>query len=101
MATSRIEIHATPDFSPSSSAPFASAQPHRLAVLLKLRDQCITMLHHIRILLVLVIRPVRLDNPIHAVNRASNAVAGDELGQVTVIDRQLPLFIWIPACNSP
>ena len=81
------------DSCPSSSASFASAQPHRLTVLLKLRDQCITMLHYIRILLVLVVRPVRLDNPIHAVNRASNAIAGDKLGQVTVIGRQPSLFI--------
>lgn len=64
--------------------PFTPAQPHGLSVLLKLRDQRIALLHHIRVLLVLVVRPIRLDDPVDSINRACDAVAGNELGQVPV-----------------
>lgn len=45
------------------------------------------MFHHVRVLLVLVIGSVGLDDAIDPVNRAGNAVAGDELGQVTAIEK--------------
>lgn len=75
-----------------SLAPFTPPQSHGLAVFLEFSDQRITMLHHIRVLLVLVVGSVRLDNPIDAVDRARNAVAGDELGQIPT-DDQLDSFI--------
>lgn len=75
-----------------SLAPFTPPQSHGLAVFLEFSDQRITMLHHIRVLLVLVVGSVRLDNPIDAVDRARNAVAGDEFGQIPT-DDQLDSFI--------
>ena len=42
------------------------------------------MLHHIGILLVLVIRPVRLDNPIDSVNRTGDTIASNEFRQIPV-----------------
>ena len=71
----------------TSLAPFTPPQPHGLAVFLEFGDQCITMLHHVRVLLVLVVGSVRLDNPIDAVDGARDAVAGDELGQIPTDDR--------------
>lgn len=40
------------------------------------------MLHHIRILLVLVVRSVRLDNTVDTIDRACDPVACNELGQI-------------------
>lgn len=65
-------------------APFASPQPHSLAILLKLGDQGITVFHHIRVLLVLGVGSVRLDNAVDTVNCACNTVAGDELGEIPI-----------------
>ena len=70
-----------------SLAPFTPPQSHGLAVLLEFGDQRIAMLHHIRVLLVLVVGSVRLDNPIDSVDRARDAVAGDELGQIPADDQ--------------
>lgn len=70
-----------------SLAPFTPPQSHGLAVFLEFGDQGITVLHHIRVLLVLVVGSVRLDDPIDAVDRARNAVAGDELGQIPTDDQ--------------
>jgi hypothetical protein len=64
------------------SAALATPQPHRLSVLLQLRDQLIALLHHIGILLVLVIRPVGLDDALDAVDGARDPVRCDELGEV-------------------
>lgn len=74
MMTSPIEI----------LTPLAPPQPHGLSILLKLRDQRIALLHHIGILLVLVVRPIRLNNPVDSINGAGDAVAGNELGQIPV-----------------
>lgn len=65
-------------------APFASPQPHSLAILLKLGDQGITVLHNICVLLVLGVGSVRLDNAVDTVNCACDTVAGDELGEITI-----------------
>lgn len=65
-------------------APFASPQPHSLAILLKLGDQGITVLHHICVLLVLGVRAVRLDNAVDTVNCACDTLAGDELGEIPI-----------------
>lgn len=62
--------------------PFTPPEPHCLPVLLKLRDQCVAMLDHVGILLVLVIWPVGLDDTVDSVDRACDPVAGDELGQI-------------------
>lgn len=53
-----------------SLAPFAPPQPHGLAVLLELGDQRIAVLDYIRVLLVLVVGAVRLDDAIDPVDRA-------------------------------
>ena len=67
----------------TSSTPLASSQPHCLSILLQLGDQAITLLHNIRVLLVLVIGSVRLYDLVDTVNRAWYAVCGDEFGEVT------------------
>jgi hypothetical protein len=61
---------------------FAAAHPHRLSVLLKLGNECVTLLDHICILLVLVVRPVGLDDSIDPVDRARYPVSGDKLGKI-------------------
>ena len=63
-------------------SPFTPPQPDSLSILLKLRDKGISMLHHIRILLVLVVRSVRLDNTVDTIDRACDPVACNELGQI-------------------
>jgi hypothetical protein len=56
-----------------------------LSVFLDLGDQGITMLNHISVLLVLVVGSIRLDNAVHTIDGAGNAVVGNELGKITVI----------------
>lgn len=72
--------------------PLASPQPDRLAVLLELGDQGIALLDKVRVLLVLIVRAVRLDNSVDPVNCARYPVGGYELGQV-------PVVIMSVACN--
>jgi hypothetical protein len=62
----------------------ASPQSDGLTVLLQLGDELVTLLHHIRVLLVLVVWSVRLDNALDAVDGAWDAVGGNELGEVPV-----------------
>lgn len=57
-------------------------QSHGLTVLLKFGDELIALLDHIRILLVLVVRSIRLDNALDAVNGAGDAVGRDEASEV-------------------
>ena len=40
------------------------------------------MLDHISVLLILIIRPVRLDDAVDAVDGAGDAVRGDEFGEI-------------------
>lgn len=63
-------------------ASFASPQPDGLAVLLQLRDQSIPLLHQIRILLVLVVGPVSLDDAVDAVYCARYPFGSNKLGQI-------------------
>ena len=67
------------------SSPLTSPQPDGLAVLLQLGDQLVALAHHVLVLLVLVVGPVRLDDAVagDAVNGAGDAAGGDELGEVT------------------
>lgn len=69
----------------SHLSPLTPSQPHCLPILLQLCDQLIALLHDIVVLFVLIIRTVRLDNTLsgHAVNRAGDAVRGDEFCEVT------------------
>lgn len=46
------------------------------------------MLDQISILLVLVVRPVRLNDSIHSVDGARDTVAGDKLGQIPAFPNQ-------------
>ena len=59
-----------------------SSQPNSLAVLLQLRYQAIALLDDVRILLVLVVRPVGLDDLVDPIDGAWDAVCCDELGEV-------------------
>ena len=67
---------------PSASPPLTAPQPHRLSVFLQFRNQPVALLDHVRILLVLVVRPVRFYDFIDPVDGAGYAVCGDEFRQV-------------------
>ena len=62
-----------------SSSPLASPQSHGLSVFLQLRNQPVSLLDHIRVLLVLVVWPVGLYDLVDAVDGAGYAVCRDEL----------------------
>ena len=66
----------------STSAPLAASEPHHLPVLLQLRDELITLLDDVVVLPVLVVRPVRLDDAVHAVDSAGDAVCCDEVFEI-------------------
>jgi hypothetical protein len=53
---------------------------------LQLGDQLVALAHHVLVLLVLVVGPVRLDDAVagDAVDGAGDAAGGDELCEVTV-----------------
>ena len=87
-------------------AALAAAQTNDLAVLLQLGDKLVTLLHDVvvssrgsviflikhwdcgeNLLLVLVVRPLRLDHALHTVNCAGQPVAGDERRKVLVEPR--------------
>jgi hypothetical protein len=55
---------------PSILRPLASPQTHRLAKLLQLGQQLITLLHNLVVLSVLVVWPVGLDSTVDTVNGA-------------------------------
>lgn len=74
----------TPSLAEPPLAPFASSQPHGLSVLLQFRNQGIAVLHNIRVLLVLVVWSVRLDDAIDPIDGACNPVAGNEFGKIPV-----------------
>ena len=61
-----------------SSSPFTAPQSHRLSIFLQLRNQAVSLLDYIRILLVLVVWPVRFYNFVDAVDGAGYAVCRDE-----------------------
>lgn len=60
---------ASPDPSTHLTA-LTAPKTHRLSVLLELGDQRITVLHHIRVLLVLVIGAIGLDDAVDAIDSA-------------------------------
>jgi hypothetical protein len=53
-----------------------------LAVFLQLSDELVTLLNNIRILLVLVVGTVGLDDALDTVNGARDTVCGNELGKI-------------------
>lgn len=63
----------------------ATPQPDGLSILLQLCNQLVALAHDVLILLVLVIRPVGLNDTTarDTVNGAGNAAGGDELSEVT------------------
>lgn len=63
-------------------AALTAPQTDRLSILLQLGDQGISVLHHIRVLLVLIVGPVGLDNSVDPIDRAGDPVARDEFRQV-------------------
>lgn len=68
--------------------PLTTPKTNGLSVLLELGDQGIAVLHHVRVLLVLVVGAIGLNDAVDAVNGACNAVAGDEFGQIPEIASQ-------------
>ena len=70
-----------PTLPPSPS--FAPPESHRLSILLKLGDECITLLDHVSILFVLIIRSIRFDDTVDPVDCARNTIGCNELCQVT------------------
>lgn len=60
----------------------ASPKSDGLSVLLQLGNQCISVFHNVRVLLVLVVGAVGLNDAVDSVNRACNAVARDILGEI-------------------
>lgn len=65
---------------PGSSSPLTPPQSHRLSIFLQLRNQPVSLLDHVGVLLVLVIRPVRFYNLVDAIDGAGDAVRRDEFG---------------------
>ena len=63
-----------------SSSPLTSPQSHRLTIFLQLRNQPVSLLDHVGILLVLVVWPVGFYDLVDAVDGAGYAVCGDEFG---------------------
>jgi hypothetical protein len=51
---------------------------------LQLGNELITLLDDVRILLVLVVWPIRLDDALDTVNGAGYPVRGDEFGEIPV-----------------
>jgi hypothetical protein len=70
-----------PDYGRHLTA-LTSPQPDSLTVLLQLGDELITLLDYIRVLLVLVVWSVRLDDALDAVDGAGYAVGSDEASEV-------------------
>lgn len=70
---------------PQFLTPFAAPKSDRLSVLLELRDQLVALLDHVVVLLVLVIRPVRLNDTPDAVHCTRDTVRRNELREVPVI----------------
>lgn len=66
--------------------PLAPPQPHRLPISLQLRNQRIPLLNNVMILLILAIRPRRLNDAVNLVNRAVKRLVGDEFTQVPAIE---------------
>jgi hypothetical protein len=65
-----------------SLTTLAAPQPDSLTVLLQLRDELVTLLDRVCVLLVLVVWSIGLDDALDTVNGARDAVGGDELGEV-------------------
>ena len=87
-ATNTTIVPSTSTTAPSwfplhGSSPLTSPQSHRLPVFLQFRNQPVTLLDHVGVLLVLVIGPVRFYDLVDAVDGAGYAVCGDEFGQIT------------------
>lgn len=72
-----------------SSSSFTTTQPDSLPVLLQFRDQCVALFDNVGILLILVVRPVRLDDAADSVYRTRYSISGDELGQIAVDGKTL------------
>lgn len=68
-----------------NSTTLTAPQPDSLAVLLQLRDELVTLLDHVCVLLVLVVWSVGLNDALNAIDGARDAVGGDELGKVPAI----------------
>ena len=65
-------------FYSSPSPSLTPPQPHRLSVFLQFRNQPVALLDYVRILLILVVGPVRFYDFIDPVDGAGYAVCGDE-----------------------
>ena len=65
------------------STPLTSSEPHGLPILLQLRNQRVALSDNILVLPIFIVRPIRLNDGVDAVDGAGDAIGGDELGEVT------------------
>ena len=66
----------------STLPTLTSSQSYGLPVFLQFCDQAISLLHNVCVLLVLIVRPVGLDDSIDTVNCTGNAVGRNKFGKV-------------------
>jgi hypothetical protein len=84
--------HYTPFPLDADLTTLTSPQPHRLAVLLQLGNELITLLDDVGVLLVLVVWSVGFDDAVDAVDGARDAVCCDEFGEVPVLGQYVERF---------
>jgi len=65
------------------SSPLTPSQPDSLPILLQLGDQCVALLDHVGILLILVVRAIGLNDVINPVNGTGDTVGGYKFGEIT------------------
>ena len=69
----------------SRLSSFTSSQPHCLTILLQLRDQLVPLANNLRILFVLIVRSVCLDDAVDPIYGAWDTIRSNEFGEIAVI----------------
>jgi hypothetical protein len=67
-------------------AALATSQPDCLTIFLELRDELVTLLHNVNVLLVLVVWTIRLYDLIDPVNGARDAIHSDEVAEIPIFN---------------
>lgn len=65
-------------------SPLTTPQPDSLSKLLKLGEKLVTVFNDLRVLPVLIIWPVSLDDAVYLVDSAIELLGGNELGEITI-----------------
>ncbi len=65
------------------SSPLTPSQPDSLPILLQLGDQCVALLDHVGILLILVVRAIGFNDVINPVNGTGDTAGGYKFGEIT------------------